>query len=55
MAGDTATELLFIDTFKHQSAEVMSRKPHNCIISTLPYRGECAVYSVVLNRTLNEA
>lgn len=23
MAGDTTTELLFIDTFKHQSAEVI--------------------------------
>lgn len=25
MAGDSSTELLFIDTFKHQSAEVICR------------------------------
>lgn len=25
MAGDNSTELLFIDTFKHQSAEVILR------------------------------
>jgi len=39
MAGDTSTELLFIDTFKHQNAEVMSHKPQY-LSSALSSAGE---------------
>lgn len=32
MAGDTSTELLFLDTFKHQSAEVVFPKSFHSIV-----------------------
>ncbi len=32
MAGDTSTELLFLDTFKHQNAEVKFLTPYHSLV-----------------------
>lgn len=35
MAGDSSTELLFLDTFKHQSAEVIFLAPFHSLVCLL--------------------